>query len=83
MIDDDNTTEDRALSGEDHALAELLARERPVPPARFRGDLARRLAAADPGYPPRPARLRSTVAGLIAAGSLTFAVGALVGTGII
>jgi hypothetical protein len=83
MIDDENTSEDRALSADEQALAGRLARGRPVPPARFRGDLARRLAAADPGYGPRPARLRSTVAGLIAAGSVTFAVGTLVGTGII
>jgi len=72
LIDDatpNELAEDRALSGDAQELAELLDRERPVPPASFRGHVARRLAAADPGYGPRPPHLR--------------AVGTLVGIGII
>jgi hypothetical protein len=42
-------------------IAEDLARLRPAPGAAFRGALGRYLAASDPGYGPRPARLRRLV----------------------
>jgi hypothetical protein len=62
-------------------LADRLAGERPVPSAGFRGALGRRLAARDPGYGPRPERLRLIVAGYLAAGSLLLVLGALSATG--
>jgi hypothetical protein len=55
--------------------------QRPVPAAGFRGALARRLAAEDPGYGSRPARLRWMVAGCCAGGSLLIAGGALLAKG--
>jgi hypothetical protein len=62
-------------------LADRLGGERPVPRASFRGALARRLAASDPGYGPRPVHLRLMVAGYLGAGSVLIAVGALSATG--
>ena len=52
-----------------------------MPAAGFRGALGRHLAARDPGYGPRPARLRPMVAGYAGAGTCLIAVGALVATG--
>ena len=43
-------------------VADRLGGERPVPGASFRGALARRLVESDPGYGPRPERLRLMVA---------------------
>ena len=62
-------------------LAERLAGDRPAPTAGFRGALGRRLAARDPGYGPRPERLRLIVAGYVAAGSVLLVLGALSATG--
>jgi hypothetical protein len=53
----------------DQSLADKLTRSRPAPRASFRGALGRYLAASDPGYGPRPARLWMLV-GLYAAGGL-------------
>jgi hypothetical protein len=64
-------------------LAERLSAQRPVPGAGFRGALGRRLAADDPGYGPRPERLRLTVAACCAGGSLLVALGALSAVGIL
>lgn len=58
-------------------VAEHLRIERPVPSAGFRGQLRRRLAERDPGYGPRPARLRLMVAGYLGAGGLLIALAAL------
>ena len=55
--------------------------QRPVPAAGFRGALGRRLAAEDPGYGSRPARLRWMVAAFCIGGSLLILVGALLATG--
>ena len=60
--------------------AELAAR-RPVPAPAFRGALGRRLAAADPGYGPRPARLHLAVVSMIGGGAVLIALGALQGIG--
>jgi hypothetical protein len=60
-------------------VAEHLRIERPVPPAAFRGQLRRRLAERDPGYGPRPERLRLRlmVAGYLGAGGLLIALAAV------
>lgn len=58
-------------------LAALLTDRRPLPAADFRGWLGRRLAAADPGYGPRPARLSQLILLYVAAGALVFLLGAL------
>jgi hypothetical protein len=60
-----------------HDLADRLRIARPVPGAAFRGALGRRLAERDPGYGPRPDRLRLIVAGYIGAGGLLIALAAL------
>ncbi len=69
------------LGPREQRLGEALAAQRPVPPAGFRGALRRRLGADDPGYGPRPERLRLLVAASLAAGTLLIALGALQGTG--
>lgn len=78
MTDDDHVDED--LTGEELVLAERLE-ERPAPAPSFRGALSRHLAAGDPGYGPRPERLRLTVLGYLAGGLLLLALGALQATG--
>jgi hypothetical protein len=65
----------------DEAVGRRLNDHRPVPAAGFRGALARHLRARDPGYGPRPPRLRLTVVGYTAAGLAAMGVGALVATG--
>jgi hypothetical protein len=69
------------LGGEEHELGELLASSRPVPDAGFRGALARWLADHDPGWGPRPTRLRLLIAAYGGGGLLLIAVGALLGLG--
>ncbi len=61
----------------DPQLARRLVDERPVPRAAFRGALGRRLAAADPGHGPRPARLTAIVSAWVAGGLLVLAIGVL------
>jgi hypothetical protein len=61
----------------DEPLAEQLARERPTPRGSFRGALSRYLTAEDPGYGPRPARLRPVVAAYVLTG-LVLILGGLV-----
>lgn len=58
-------------------LAQGLTIARPVPRAGFRGRLARHLAQRDPGYGPRPERLRLLVAGYLGAGGLLIVLVAL------
>jgi hypothetical protein len=58
-------------------VANRLRIARPVPPAGFRGRLGRHLAERDPGYGPRPERLRLIVAGYLGAGGLLIALVAL------
>ena len=62
-------------------VADRLGGERPVPTAGFRGALALRLAAIDPGYGPRPERLRLMVAAYFGVGSMLIALAALTATG--
>ena len=59
-------------------LADRLSVARPLPSAGFRGALWQHLAPLDPGYGPRPARLRLVVAGYLGLGLLLIALGALV-----
>jgi hypothetical protein len=58
-------------------LAERLTNARPLPPAGFRGALGRHLCERDPGYGPRPERLRLIVAGYLGAGGVLIALVAL------
>jgi hypothetical protein len=61
------------------ALAERLARERPVPSASFRGDLRRRLLIQDR---PRPARLRLLITAYASSGATLLFVGLLSAVGV-
>jgi hypothetical protein len=72
-------TSDHALDLEpdERQLADRLIDARPLPPAGFRGTLGRHLARRDPGYGPRPERLRLVVAGYLGAGGLLIALVAL------
>jgi len=69
------------LDDAERELAASLGVQRPVPNAGFRGALGRHLAVRDPGYGPRPARLRLFVGGYLGAGGLLIALGALVAAG--
>ncbi len=69
------------LGPEERWVDERLTRERPVPPAAFRGALARYLAARDPGFGPRPQRLWAMVAAYLAAAALLILLGLLQATG--
>jgi hypothetical protein len=77
----DNPEIDGELTAEERTLAGRLQAHRPVPAAGFRGRLGRHLAAQDPGYGPRPPRLRLISFGYLAASVLLLAVGALQATG--
>ncbi|MGB0092947.1 MAG: hypothetical protein WBP81_10505 [Solirubrobacteraceae bacterium] len=66
----------------DRPLAERLDRERPVPVASFRGSLRRYLVEHDPGYGPRPERLRAMVTGYLVGGGVLLALGALYAVGV-
>jgi hypothetical protein len=87
MTDEPDMTHDSEATGElgatESRLAERLRDERPVPPAGFRGALGRHLGALDPGYGPRPGRLRLLVGGYIATGAALIAVSALNATGVL
>jgi hypothetical protein len=72
-----------ALPPEEHSLAEWLVDQRPVPTAGFRGTLGRHIAAIDPGYGPRPERLRVIVSAYLTVGTLLIAVGALQAAGVV
>jgi len=58
-------------------LADGLTIARPVPPAGFRGRLGRHLTERDPGYGPRPEKLRLIVAGYLGAGGVLIALAGL------
>lgn len=81
MTDED--ARDDQLTEEERELAERLNARRPAPAAGFRGALGRRLATRDPGYGPRPERLRMTVSAYLGAGALMLAAGALHATGVL
>lgn len=71
------------LTAEECALAERLQAARPLPATGFRGALGRYLVARDPGYGPRPERLRAIVGGYLGAGALLVALGVLQATGVL
>ncbi len=62
---------------DEHELVEQLRMARPVPALGFRGRLHRHLAGRDPGYGPRPERLRLLVACYIGAGGVLIVLAAL------
>jgi len=67
------------LTASERALGEQLQAARQVPGAAFRGALSRHLT--DPGYGPRPIRLRVTVSGYLAVGGALLVLGLLQATG--
>ena len=69
------------LAAEEQELGTQLSEQRPVPSASFRGALGRYLLKRDPGYGPRPERLRLVVLAYTGAGVFVIGVGALVATG--
>ena len=72
---------DPEFTATERELGDRLSRQRPVPAAGFRGALGRYLAARDPGYGPRPRRLRLIVITCLAAGLLLIGVAALLAVG--
>ena len=73
----DTSDHDLEFEPGEQELADRLTDARPLPPAGFRGTLRRHLARRDPGYGPRPERLRLVVAGYLGAGGLLIALVAL------
>jgi hypothetical protein len=69
------------LGVEERWVDERLSRDRPVPPAAFRGALGRYLAAQDPGLGPRPQRLWAMVAAYLATAALLILLGLLQASG--
>jgi hypothetical protein len=69
------------LSPGERQLADRLSASRPLPAADFRGSLGGHLGAFDPGYGPRPERLRTMVVVYMIVGLALIAVGALLGVG--
>jgi hypothetical protein len=69
------------LTPSERDLADRLTSQRPVPAAGFRGALARYIAARDPGYGPRPERLRLIVVSYLGAGLVLIGVAALIAVG--
>jgi hypothetical protein len=74
---------DCELGPEESGLADRLRAERPIPAAGFRGTLARHLAATDPGYGPRPERLRLIVVSYLSLATLLIAFGIVLGVGVL
>ena len=66
---------------EERQASEWLQAVTPVPTAGFRGALGRYLRRRDPGFGPRPARLRLISAACLCAGALLLLVAALQATG--
>jgi hypothetical protein len=69
--------------GHDVGIGKELARHRPVPSPSFRGELARYLAAEDPGHGPRPEHLWTEVFMYALAGLVLMLVGLLIAGGTI
>lgn len=69
----DHTNGSPELGPPEQELADGLTIARPVPAAAFRGRLGRYLAERDPGYGPRPERLRLIVACYLGAGGVLIA----------
>jgi hypothetical protein len=74
---------DASLNAPERELAARLGAQRALPRAEFRGALGRHVAAHDPGYGPRPERLRTTVALYTVAGGAVACLGALVSVGVL
>lgn len=74
---------DEPLDPAERELASQLESERPLPAAEFRGALGRHLFRRDPGYGPRPARLRGVVTLYLAGGGALAVLGALQATGVL
>jgi hypothetical protein len=72
---------DEPLGAQERELAARLESDRPLPGTGFRGVLGRHLEATNPGYGPRPDRLRLTVGAYLAAGLLVLLLGLLQATG--
>jgi hypothetical protein len=82
MIDDHDEYDDHddppgELDPDQRWVDERLTRDRPVPPAVFRGALGRHVAARDPGFGPRPPRLWAMFAGYLAVAALLILLGLL------
>jgi len=72
----DASDHDLEFEPDEQQWVDRLVDARPLPPAGFRGSLGRHLAERDPGYRPRPERLRLIVAGYLGAGGLLIALAA-------
>lgn len=72
---------DRPLTADEQEFAGQLGARRPLPGPGFRGVLGRHLAAVDPGYGPRPIRLRLLVGGYVVAAVLLMGLGLLQAAG--
>jgi hypothetical protein len=77
----DDSEIETELTPLERALAEHLQATRPVPPPAFRGALNRYLVARDPGYGPRPTRLRLVASGCLAGSGVFLALAALQAAG--
>ena len=73
----DHPHEPNELEPTEAHVADGLRIARPVPAAAFRGRLGRQLAERDPGYGPRPERLRIIVACYVGAGGVLIALAGL------
>lgn len=69
------------LDQADQAIVDKLNARRPLPAPSFRGMLARRLAAIDPGYSHRPAHLWARASALAGSGLALLIVGLLLAKG--
>lgn len=72
---------DDQLTPDERELEHPLLDTRPLPSAGFRGALGRYLAQRDPGYGPRPERLRLVVTGWLLLGLILISLGAIFGVG--
>ncbi len=79
MSDEERQSDE--LGPDERWVDERLTRERPVPPAAFRGALGRYITARDPGFGPRPQRLWAMVAAYLATAALLILLGLLQATG--
>ena len=73
----DHPNEPNELEPAEAHVGHGLRIARPVPAAAFRGSLRRHLAERDPGYGPRPERLRMIVAGYVGAGGVLITLAAV------
>ncbi len=69
------------LGAGEQELADHLSSDPPTPAPGFRGALGRHLGAIDPGWGPRPERLRVMVMTGVVSGLVLMALGLLQATG--